>query len=202
MLFSKQTVLFLGCLLGAATAIQVADVQVPGITMPETEEGLLLIHYKVVYDVVDGTNQTSVLAYYVDADPINSTLPLTTSPNNKSPLSKKVCGSNNVSCYSSNQANQTLCNGLVNNLARSGANVPYSPRSICLFGGGCGCTCCVSWANPVPAGTAQQFQLANAADKVLSQCSSSSGVSGLTRNTLIGDTCTTQCLSDRSTGCE
>jgi hypothetical protein len=62
MLFSKQIVVLLGSLLGAVTAIQVADVHIPGITMPETEEGLLLMDYKVVDTVIDGNNHTGVLA--------------------------------------------------------------------------------------------------------------------------------------------
>jgi hypothetical protein len=62
MLFSKQTVLFLCTLLGAATAIPVSDAQEPEVPMPETEEGLLLMHYEVVYNIMNGTNQTGVLA--------------------------------------------------------------------------------------------------------------------------------------------
>jgi hypothetical protein len=48
MLVSKQNFLLLGTLFSAVIALQRADVQVPGITMPETEEGLLLIHYEAV----------------------------------------------------------------------------------------------------------------------------------------------------------
>jgi hypothetical protein len=62
MLVSKQTFLLLGSLYGAVIAIQKADVQVPGITMPETEEGLLLIHFEAVDTPVNGTNQAGVLA--------------------------------------------------------------------------------------------------------------------------------------------
>ncbi|PMD21357.1 hypothetical protein NA56DRAFT_572224, partial [Hyaloscypha hepaticicola] len=109
----------------------------------------------------------------------------------------RVCGSNDVSCYSSYRANKGVCSSLIYQIEISNANVLNSPRAICIRGT-CGCnTCCVSWANPVPSGTAQEFELSPAAYKTLP-----AGVSGLTRNILIGDTCTTQCLSGRANGCE
>lgn len=63
MFVSKQAFLLLGSLFSAVLAIQSSEVQVPGIKMPETEEGLLLlIHYEAVETPVNGINQTGVLA--------------------------------------------------------------------------------------------------------------------------------------------
>jgi hypothetical protein len=62
MLISMQTFLLLGSFSSTVIALQSSDVQVPGIKMPETEEGLLLIHYEAVETPVDGINQTGVLA--------------------------------------------------------------------------------------------------------------------------------------------
>ncbi|KAH7635554.1 hypothetical protein SMAC4_13726 [Sordaria macrospora] len=116
----------------------------------------------------------------------------------RSPVSAdldKRCGSNLQTCSGSHRAYAPVCNNLINSL--SGQSIPQSPRSVCLSQGGD--QCCISWANVVR--DAQFYYLQNAARKVLNGCVSGNWVSGLTRDTLIGNTCTTQCLSNRPNGC-
>ncbi|KAK3317511.1 hypothetical protein B0T19DRAFT_479584 [Cercophora scortea] len=110
----------------------------------------------------------------------------------------KRCGTNQVACGSDHRAPVSLCNDLINTIRARGSDfIPASPRSFCLSSGG---TCCVSWAN-VATG-AVWSTLINGANKLVSQCNSNGAVSGLTRDTLVGSTCTTQCLSNRATGCK
>ncbi|KAK3689311.1 hypothetical protein B0T22DRAFT_440794 [Podospora appendiculata] len=110
----------------------------------------------------------------------------------------KRCGTNQVACSSDHRAPVSLCNDLINTIRARGSDfIPASPRSFCLSSGG---TCCVSWANVVTG--AVWSTLINSANKLVSQCNSGGNVSGLTRDTLVGSTCTTQCLSNRATGCK
>ncbi|KAF1992717.1 hypothetical protein P154DRAFT_452198, partial [Amniculicola lignicola CBS 123094] len=136
-------------------------------------------------------------------DPNSPTVPIASTPNDN-PLSKRVCGGNNVKCGSAHKARAHVCATLINSLSRTSSNVPQSPQSICqdVQDSDGWKKCCVSWADPVPWGTAQRFQLTNAAWKVYDTCMGTiQTVSGRTRDTLIGDTCTAQCLSDRPDGC-
>ncbi|KAJ7615956.1 hypothetical protein FB45DRAFT_680231, partial [Roridomyces roridus] len=71
-----------------------------------------------------------------------------------------------------------------------------SPRSICQTVNGN--QCCVSWANAVSG--LIQLDLVSAANDVLNDCGGND-ISGLTRNTNLNGICTTQCLSNRPSGC-
>ncbi|KAJ8115731.1 hypothetical protein ONZ43_g4603 [Nemania bipapillata] len=109
----------------------------------------------------------------------------------------KRCGTNQLTCDNAHLADRNACNSLVNDLRGSGAALPGSPRSIC--GTYSGSQCCVSWANPVSG--AVRDNLVSAAQKALDGCQGNTGVSGKTSDTLIGQTCTSQCLSNRASGC-
>jgi hypothetical protein len=107
-----------------------------------------------------------------------------------------LCGSNQVICHDSNQVFDSYCYDVLSALqSQSNQQVPVSPRSFCVNG------CCVSWAND--ANGLLYGDLIPAAESVLANCvqSDSGYVSGLTRDTLLAGTCTTQCLSDRPQGC-
>ncbi|KAJ7622128.1 hypothetical protein FB45DRAFT_753295 [Roridomyces roridus] len=107
---------------------------------------------------------------------------------------KKRCGTNDVKCSTSHTADRTSCVQLVGSLsANSGKAVGVSPRSICQGG------CCVSWANAVSGLT--QGELVNSANDVLNGCGGDT-ISGLTRDTSLNGVCTSQCLSNRPSGCE
>jgi hypothetical protein len=123
------------------------------------------------------------------------------SPNDPLPeASADACGSNDVVCNSGNAAPSSLCNSLVNYLSKQGNRAaPLSPRSVCLFQNRAG-MCCASWANPVD--NLLYEYLAEGAARVETQCGQGATVSGLTRNTLLARTCTTQCLSNRANGCQ
>lgn len=115
-------------------------------------------------------------------------------------MTERVCGTNDVECGRSYFAAEDHCNLLIGDIYDSDITLPKSPRSICRADR-CG-VCCISWANPVV--DAVRNELVDAAEKVFESCVSKRHnhyVSGLTRNTLIGRTCTTQCLSNRPNGC-
>ncbi|KAJ4390440.1 hypothetical protein N0V85_007222 [Neurospora sp. IMI 360204] len=145
------------------------------------EDGLIIIEQT---EIEDGT----ITWYGEESTPITARSPL-------SPELHKRCGSNAVTCSGSHKAYAPVCTNLINNLSTQ--SIPQSPRSVCLTQGGN--QCCISWANVVQ--DAQFWYLQSAASKALNGCVSNSYVSGLTRDTLIGNTCTTQCLSDRASGC-
>ncbi|KAK3344563.1 hypothetical protein B0H65DRAFT_508453 [Neurospora tetraspora] len=145
------------------------------------EDGLIIIEQT---EIEDGT----ITWYGEGSTPITARSPV-------SPELHKRCGSNTVTCSGSHKAYQPVCINLINSL--SSQSIPQSPRSVCLSQGGN--QCCISWANVVQ--DAQFWYLQSAAWKALNGCVSNNHVSGLTRDTLIGNTCTTQCLSDRASGC-
>jgi hypothetical protein len=112
------------------------------------------------------------------------------------------CGSNTVQCYKSHKAPSSVCSGLA--FALSGPQkdgIVRNPRSICFQAKGQSSgQCCVSWANPVSNAVDSDFL--NAMTLVNNGClDQSSQVSGLIRDTMIGSTCTTVCLSNRDDGC-
>ncbi|KAI0444895.1 hypothetical protein F4803DRAFT_219676 [Xylaria telfairii] len=107
------------------------------------------------------------------------------------------CGSKSLVCDNQHLANRNACNNLVNDLRGSFQDIPNSPRSIC--GNYSGAQCCVSWHTPVQ--SAIRDNLVAAAQKVLDGCQGDTGVSGETTDTQLGSSCTTQCLSNRATGC-
>jgi len=65
MLVTTQVALFLTTFLTSITAInaiQVEDLHTVGINIPETEEGLLLVHYEEIPTVINGTDNSAILA--------------------------------------------------------------------------------------------------------------------------------------------
>ena len=110
----------------------------------------------------------------------------------------KRCGSNDVTCSSDHQASRNVCNMLLSNLAASAGNgISTSPRAICLSSSGD--KCCVTWASAVNGLT--QGELVDAASKIAQVCGGSP-LSGLARNVNLNGVCTTECLSNRETGCD
>ena len=117
-------------------------------------------------------------------------------------LSKTACGDNDITCYTSgsHQASTDSCWFLLNSLqASSGDSAPKSPRSICVSQSGN--QCCTSWADQVN-GPLFFRDLIPAVQKLLTTCPAPGGrMSGTSKDTDLGGTCTTQCLSDRPNGC-
>ncbi|RPB25476.1 hypothetical protein L211DRAFT_783095 [Terfezia boudieri ATCC MYA-4762] len=114
------------------------------------------------------------------------------------PLTKKACGDNIVTCSGSRQASTISCRVLLNTLKSSGGNtVPRSPRAVCLSQSGN--QCCTSWAKEM-SNPLYFRNLAPAVEKIINNCAGGN-VSGLTRDTNLAGTCTTQCLSNRPNGC-
>ncbi|KAJ6528447.1 hypothetical protein B0H19DRAFT_969072 [Mycena capillaripes] len=110
---------------------------------------------------------------------------------------EKRCGTNDITCSGSHAADVNSCSQLISSLRNhAGQGVGTSPRSICISQNGN--QCCVSWANPVSGLT--QNDLVNAAQKIFNDCGGNTK-SGLSRNTNLNGVCTTECLSDRPTGC-
>ncbi|KAI0411426.1 hypothetical protein F5X98DRAFT_380739 [Xylaria grammica] len=107
------------------------------------------------------------------------------------------CGSNQLVCDDQHLADRNACTSLVNDLRDSLERVPDSPRAMC--GRYNNALCCVTWRTPVQ--NAVFDNLVDAAQKVLDGCRGDTGVSGETNDTLIGSTCTTQCLSSEMSGC-
>ncbi|KAJ7782074.1 hypothetical protein B0H14DRAFT_2630960 [Mycena olivaceomarginata] len=58
-------------------------------------------------------------------------------------LLPRQCGSNDVTCGTSNVANTEFCRQLINALNSGGVTLADSPRAVCLGQGGN--QCCVSW---------------------------------------------------------
>jgi hypothetical protein len=115
------------------------------------------------------------------------------------------CGSNAVTCHGSHRAPSSVCLGLAVALGgpQESGTVTRNPRSICFTetGQSVNGKCCVSWANNVS--NAVDGDFLNAITALNNQCvdTSSGQVSGLMRDTTIGSTCTTVCLSNRDDGC-
>ncbi|KAJ7754727.1 hypothetical protein B0H14DRAFT_3166462 [Mycena olivaceomarginata] len=120
-------------------------------------------------------------------------------------LEKRQCGNNAVTCSGSHTADVNSCRQLISSLSSNGGQgvgketdtgQKRPPRSICTTQNGN--QCCVSWADAVSGLT--QGNLVNAAQAVLNDCAGST-VSGLSRDTNLNGVCTTECLSNRATGC-
>ncbi|KAK3398812.1 hypothetical protein B0T20DRAFT_218517 [Sordaria brevicollis] len=179
-MFAKQIIIagaFLAALSTAAPASNsVAEIDVP--------EGL---------KIIDVTEAAGVeLVWYGDADGVESTSEAET------PSLSRRCGSNRTQCFNDNQAAASSCEALINGLLNSSNNLPVSPRSVCATLAGN--RCCTSWANNLSG--AKYYYLQSAASAILRNCRGSAGfVSGKSYDTLLGSTCTTQCLSNRPDGC-
>ena len=110
---------------------------------------------------------------------------------------ERRCGSNQVTCDNEHLADRNACVSLVNALDGDQAELQGSPRSIC--GTYSGKKCCVSWHNP--ASGAVRASLVPPAQAILNQCKGDTGVSGKTSDSLLGQTCTNLCVSNREKGC-
>lgn len=107
------------------------------------------------------------------------------------------CGSMQVTCDNSNEARRKNCNLLVDQLVGDRTPLQSSQRSICLdFNGS---RCCVSWHDAVQGAVWEN--LVPAARAGLDKCRGDTGVSAKATDTLLGATCTDQCLSDRPEWC-
>ncbi|KAJ6465358.1 hypothetical protein C8R45DRAFT_839927 [Mycena sanguinolenta] len=119
-------------------------------------------------------------------------------PGTSSILSRAVaprCGSNQVTCSSSNRADSTICNNLINEL-NNNAILGNSPRAVCL--GQSNDECCVSWHTAV--GDLPERDLYNAARDTYNQCATGT-VSGAASDVNLNGHCVRQCLSNRATSC-
>ena len=111
----------------------------------------------------------------------------------------KRCGSNQVECHTSNQADWTNCEGaLLPYLYNNQGTMQTSPRSVCYTINRYP-QCCASWSKDAPGARIGQFY--NAALKTYNTCLSGSVVSGKSKDTNINGVCLTQCLSVRPDGC-
>jgi hypothetical protein len=135
------------------------------------------------------------LVWRGDPNPILATFPQL---NSLAP----VCGTNDLKCDGSHQADIVACQAVAGALSGSERNnpLPGSPREVCATTTSHG-KCCVTWANA--ASGAIRSNLVNAVIKINNGCmdSGKQKVSGLVRNSYVGSTCTTVCLSDRETRC-
>ncbi|KAK3947827.1 hypothetical protein QBC32DRAFT_353212 [Pseudoneurospora amorphoporcata] len=181
------TILIAGAFLGALSTATPTSNSATDIDVPE---GLKIMAV---------TESAGVqLVWYGDADSAstaNSTSDLET------PSLSRRCGSNMPKCYSSYQAYALTCEALLNGLLTSGSLLRTSPRSVCsTIGGYMGNRCCTSWADNLLNG--HYYNLQNGAEAILNKCRTNEGwVSGKSYDTLLGSTCTTQCLSNRPNSC-
>jgi hypothetical protein len=108
------------------------------------------------------------------------------------------CGDNApVVCSGKHQAPYEACEALnYEFISDPGRGVPTSPRSVC-FNGNAG-QCCASWARDAP-GLLWGY-LVNGLEAALGNCGTDS-ISAKTENVILNGVCTTQCTSNRPTGC-
>lgn len=151
---------------------------------PTADDNLVVIHTESL-----GTNGT--LTYYGEANPSQR-------ERSADSLEARACASRTLHCSGSHLADSNLCRVLIRSLKENSGWAGPSPRSICLSKSG---QCCISWATNVD--EFPQGDLVSAANAVLGKCDDSlvSAVSGLARNVKLNGRCTTQCLSNRPTGC-
>lgn len=141
------------------------------------------------------------LVWYGAPEPstANPTAGLTKAAAEVAKVNEKRCGSNYVICYSSHKASNGVCQSLLSALsANSGNTVSRSPRAVCQGQGDN--SCCTSWSVEV-GGNLRYGDLYDAANKIIGQCNSGGSISGLARDVNLAGTCTTQCLSNRASGC-
>ncbi|KAF9919526.1 hypothetical protein FBU30_010912 [Linnemannia zychae] len=181
MLFKVTNILSVIAVLGAVMA------QDPALTEGHEKlaEGFHILHTEAV--------QNGALTWYGDSS-VNSTSEALLERRSAS-LSKR-CGENHVTCYGSHRGH--FCDTLINILAKNKeSRIPDSPRAVCYRVEKFGQQCCTSWSAPI---YGYYGYLINAARSIFSQCTDGSGTSGLSRDTLIGQNCVTQCLSSRLDG--
>ncbi|KAI1191172.1 hypothetical protein F5B17DRAFT_426819 [Nemania serpens] len=110
---------------------------------------------------------------------------------------KRRCGSQSLICDNSHTADRNSCKSLIDDLRGDSAVLGSSPRSIC--GTYNNQQCCVSWHTVVTGAT--RDSLVSAAQKSYDGCKGDTGVSAKVSDTMIGATCTDQCMSNRATHC-
>jgi hypothetical protein len=116
------------------------------------------------------------------------------------PSAEYNCGDNApVDCDNNNLAYKYICDSLANYLdANYGSGVPIGPRSICNQDQNN--QCCTSWANDAP--NLVDSMLIPGLTNALNTCDPQNPmVSARVHNAKLGQTCTTQCLSNRPTHC-
>ncbi|KAI5456176.1 hypothetical protein BGZ63DRAFT_337904, partial [Mariannaea sp. PMI_226] len=109
-----------------------------------------------------------------------------------------------VECDRSHMAPENICNAVISAVANQKGNDPIndSPRSVCVEGSGqTSGKCCISWSKPIWDGHFRD--LVNGALDIKTTCAARNGgqVSGLIRGIQIGETWTTECVSNRPTSC-
>lgn len=186
MQFKKYTTaVFLASLIGAQSAAIVSRDQV---SQQDQEPGEVLV--LISSEIIPAGNLTT---WGVPDDGVTTTPDIVDEVTNAHV--DRRCGSNQVTCSSTNQAYTTVCTALMGTLGSAG--VGTSPRSICLTQAGN--QCCISWGNPVPA--LVQSNLYNGANTARNSCGSSGLVSAIVRDVNLHGVCTNQCLSNRPEGC-
>ncbi|KAH7398255.1 hypothetical protein BKA66DRAFT_437334 [Pyrenochaeta sp. MPI-SDFR-AT-0127] len=144
-------------------------------------------------------NRTSIITVYGNAEPSTPFSRRSIFDDYDNKRVAKRCGRGEVQCSNDYRANPMVCNELARWMETSWWGVKWEPRAYCNDKPGYG-QCCISWADPISG--ALQSHLASAAYAVLGLCTDFWGdVSGLTRDTQLGNRCTTQCLSNRPKGC-
>lgn len=185
MQFKHITAVFLASLIGAQSAAIISRDQISQ-QEQEPEQALVLLSSEVIPAgnlTIWGVPDTGIPGTPDTVDDVAS------------PHVDRRCGSNQVTCHTSNQAYTTVCSALIGTLGGSG--VGTAPRSICLSQSGN--QCCISWGNPVP--SLVQSNLYNAANSARNRCGSSGLVSAIVADTNLHGICTNQCLSNRPDGC-
>ncbi|KAE8154457.1 hypothetical protein BDV25DRAFT_109543 [Aspergillus avenaceus] len=168
-------------LLTAALSLLALPATASPVAAPGASDGLIVL---ATEQVEGGT-----LTWYGDASDSEA-------PTTNATVSIQACGSNDVTCYSSNRAGTGLCSSLIRQL-NSPAPVNTSPRAVCF--GQSGNQCCTSWS--AASSNLYHWDLISAAQKIQNSCFDDFSGSGLARNVNLGGVCVTQCLSGRATGC-
>ena len=105
------------------------------------------------------------------------------------------CGTNNIKCSSGHPYHGPTCNTLISLLGSTYVLNGY--QAVCLdLGVG---QCCISWSKATRFPIMQK-DLVPSAQRSLNTCGLAR-MSGQEWNVRLGDTCLSQCLSDRPTGC-
>ncbi|KAK3399148.1 hypothetical protein B0T20DRAFT_192550 [Sordaria brevicollis] len=192
-MFAKQVLVaaaFLATLSSAAPATGSAseDSTALNIVVPE---GLKILEQ---YETTSG----GTVVWFGDENPANATATADEVDAEDAHALNRRCGSNRVKCFSDHQTFMPTCETMTldTSVLLRDTPIPTSPRSICYYERGA--TCCVSWADNVSG--AVYRHLIPASNAVRTQCATR-WASGKSYDTLIGRTCTTQCLSDRPDGC-
>ncbi|KAA8634580.1 hypothetical protein SMACR_03003 [Sordaria macrospora] len=191
-MFSKQILIaaaFLATLSTAAPATGSASSDTTALKI-DVPEGLKILEQ---YETKSG----GTVVWFGDENPVNATNTVVPDEASTHALNRR-CGSNRVACYGDHQTFMPTCEVMTldTSVLLRDTPIPPSPRSICFYQRGA--TCCVSWADNVSG--AVYRHLINGANAVRKGCPTR-WASGKSYDTLIGRTCTTQCLSDRPNGC-